>query len=216
MPRPKGIANVDFAESRTALIAKLRNALLGTEPPSSLRSLAAAADVAVPTLRHYFGDKDGVLAAVFADCHAGGAHEMLVAASPTGSFKESVGDLVQHISDGFSHGRLDRLHAVGLTEGLAAADVAFAYLADVLEPTIEAATTRLQVHLDRGEMRPVVVRHAAVALLAPIIVIYLHQRGLNGSTTHPTDIDALLATHVDGFVTGYAADNGKARKQRQR
>jgi AcrR family transcriptional regulator len=212
MPRPKGSPNDDFAASRAALLLKLRKALLGPQPPSSLRALAQTADVAVPTLRHYFGDKDAVLAAVFADCHGGSARELQVAATPTGSFKKSILDLVQHVADGFRYGKLDSLHAVGLTEGLAAQHVAQAYLNEILEPTIAATTMRLQAHIDRGEMRVVKARHAAVALLSPIVLLFLHQNKLNGAKSHPTDIEAFLVTHVDAFVRGYAPATGHSKK----
>jgi AcrR family transcriptional regulator len=210
MPRPKGSPNEDFTESRAALLNKLRKALLSRKPPSSLRALAEIAGVSVPTLRHYFGDKDAVLAAVFADYHVGGSQELRTASTPTGDFKTSIVDLVRHVADGFRHGRLDRMHAVGLTEGLAAPQVALAYLTEILEPTIEAITIRLQKHIERGEMRKVSARHAAVAFLSPIVLLFLHQNGLNGAKSHPTDIDAFLATHVEGFIEGYAAEIGGA------
>jgi len=211
MPRLKGSQNDDFAASRAALLAKLRAALLSPNPPSSLRAMAQVAGVAVPTLRHYFGGKDAVLTEVFADCHRGGANELKVAATPTGAFRKSIDDLVQHIADGFRFGRLDRLHAVGLIEGLASSQVALGYLSEILEPTIEAATTRLQSHIDRGEMRPVPARHAAVLLMSPILVLFLHQHGLNGAITYPTDIQAFLTTHADGFCQGYALSGAKPR-----
>jgi AcrR family transcriptional regulator len=206
MPRTKGSLNDDFGASRATLLTKLRKSLLGPSPPSSMRSMAHAANVAVPTLKHYFGDKNAVLAAVFADCHVGGAHELLTAATPQVGFAASVGGLVRHVADGFRYGGLDRLHAVGLTEGLAEKPVAKSYLTDILEPTIDAAAARLQAHIDLGEMRPVPARHAAIALISPIILVFLHQRGLNGSKSHPTDIEVFLKTHVQTFVLGYTAD----------
>jgi AcrR family transcriptional regulator len=167
--------------------------------------MAAAAGVSVPTLRHYFGDKNAVLAAVFADCRAGGARELLAAATPTGVFRKSVRDLVRHVAEGFRQGGLDRLHAVGLAEGFAERHVARAYLMEILEPTIDAAASRLEEHIRRGDMRSVCPRHAAFALLAPIILLFLHQKALDGSSTHPADVDAALDVHADGFARGYAA-----------
>ncbi len=204
MARPKGSRNEDFAASRAALVTKLRHALLGLAPPSSLRGLAEAAEVSVPTLRHYFGDKDAVLAAVFADCHDGGAAELLAAATPQGDFRHSVQDLVRHIAGGFEHGRLDRLHAVGLVEGLVEAGVGAAYLSSILEPTLDAVAQRLARHMAMGEMRPVPPRQAALSLLAPILLLYLHQRGLGGLRSHPTDITAFLHMHAEGFFLGFA------------
>jgi AcrR family transcriptional regulator len=209
MPRKKGSANADFDASRRALLDRLRESLLGDEPPSSFRTLAAAAGVTMPTLRHYFGDREGVIAAVFAECHEGGERELEVAARPTGPFRRSVHDLLRHVADGFRYGRLDRLHAVGLVEGLANERVAGAYLADVLEPTLRAAQRRLEAHIDGGEMRPADPRHAALALLGPVVLLYLHQHGLCGEAAYPIDIDAFLSGHADAFVRAYATDVGE-------
>jgi len=203
MPRKKGSQNTDFAASRRALLVRLRAAVLGDNPPSSYRSLAAAAGVTIPTLRHYFGDREAVFAAVFADCREGGRRELEAAETPTGTFRQSINDLVQHVGDGFRYGRLDRLHAVGLIEGLADTRIAHAYLADVLEPTIQATQRRLEVHMAKGEMRLTTARNAAVVLLGPIVLIYLHQQGLSGALTYLTDIDTFLKEHSDGFVKSY-------------
>ncbi len=203
MPRPRGSLNADFSASRSTLLNRLRKVVVGIDPPSSLRGLALASDVSVPTLRHYFGDKDAVFTAVFEDCRSGAVVELQTAATPSGPFETSVRDLVEHVAEGFRWGGLARLHAVGLIEGLAAPTVGGAYLSNVLEPTIAAAQMRLQAHIDRGEMQAVCARHAAISLVAPIVLLFLHQMGLNGARTYPTDVGAFLTAHADGFILGY-------------
>ncbi len=205
VPRTKGSPNADFAEKRRGLVARLRAALLGPDPPSSLRGLADAAGVTVPTLRHYFGTREGVFAAVFADCRAGGQRELDTSAAPSGPFARSVADLLDHVVGGFRHGGLVELHAVGLREGFADRRVAGAYLADVLEPTLAAAAARLDAHIARGDMRPTDARHAALGLVGPVLLLFLHQHALGGSASHPADADRFIADHVRAFVAAHAA-----------
>ena len=203
MPRKKGSKNTDFAAKKQELLHRLRSTLLSDNPPSSLRSLAKAAGVTIPTLRHYFGDREEVFAAVFADCHSGGQKELDVAEAPSGVFRKSIHDLVRHVADGFRFGGLNHLHAVGLIEGLGNMRVARAYLAEVLEPTVKATQKRLETHMARGEMRETNARHAALGLVGPLLVLFLHQNALGGAANHPIDIDAFLADHAEAFLAAY-------------
>jgi AcrR family transcriptional regulator len=203
MPRKKGSKNADFDASRAAILVRLCDSLLGDDPPSSYRGLAVAAGATIPTLHHYFGNREAVFSAVFADLHVGGQKELAVTEEPSGKFRKSVSDLVSHISDGFRYGLLDRLHAIGLIEGLSHQLLAKSYLAEVLEPTIMATTRRLDAHLVKGEMRDVNTRYAAISLLSPIILIFLHQNGLCGESDYPIDIDDFLKNHADAFTSAY-------------
>jgi AcrR family transcriptional regulator len=203
MSRNIGSRNADFETAKAALLGRIRKALHGDHPPSSFRSLAKSAGVTIPTLRHYFGGREELFAAVFADCHAGGRTELEIAQAPSGPFRKSIHDLVRHLVDGFRYGRLDRLHAVGLTEGLLDAGVARAYLADILEPTLDAIRQRLEAHIARGEMRSMNARHAALGLASPVLVLFLHQNGLCGAATYPTEIEAFVADHIEAFVKAY-------------
>ena len=203
MPRKKGSKNTDFVVKKEDLLRLLRSALRGDNPPSSLRSLAKAANVTLPTLRHYFGDREAVFAAIFADCRAGGRRELEIAGTASGEFRESIDELVRHIADGFRYGGLDRLHAVGLTEGLGNRRVASAYLAEVLEPTLSAAQARLETHIGRNEMRATDARHAALRLVSPILVLFLHQQPLGGAAEYPIDIESFIAGHADAFVAAH-------------
>ncbi len=203
MPRPQGSANTDFAQKRQELLDRLRKTLLGKNPPSSFRALASAAKVTIPTLRHYFGDRDDVLAAVFADCHLGGRKELELAATPSGPFAKSIHDFVQHVIGGFQYGGLRELHTVGLLEGFGSGPVARSYLAEVLEPTLNACKQRLEVHIARGEMKDTDARHAAITLISPLVIVFLHQNALGGSKEYPMDIAAFARNHIDAFVTAY-------------
>ena len=60
-----------------------------------------------------------------------------------------------------------------------------AYLRMLLEPTLHSAEARIALHMARGEIGPCDVRVAAVELVAPVIVVLLHQRALGGSSVRP-------------------------------
>ena len=208
MPRPKGSRNETYAAKRAALVARLRERLRAPGPAASMRELASAAGVTLPTLKHYFDDRDGVVEAVMADELAAGSASggpLEVAATPAGAFTRSVRDLLAHADAGFVHGGLTEAHAAGLAEGLRSEALGSRYLALALDPTVDAFAARLRAHQERGEMRADVdPRTAALQLLAPLVVARLHQDRLGGKDTSPVDMDAMLDQHADTFARGYA------------
>ena len=209
MARTKGARNEGFEAKRAALIAALRGRLRAAGPAPSLRELATAADVSVPTLRHYFADRDGVVRAVMEDELAGGAAPggpLEVAATPNGPFAESIRTLLRHANDGFQYGGLTEAHAMGLAEGLTSEGLAADYLQLALDPTIDAFASRLRAHQEAGEMRADAdARTAAVQLLAPLFVARLHQDRLGGRDRTAIDMTAMLDQQADAFVRGYEA-----------
>ena len=206
--RSRGARNEGFEARRSALIGALRARLRQPGPPPSLRELAAAAGVTVPTLKHYFGDREGAIRAVMADELESGAAPggpLEVAATPSGSFAASVRALLRHADDGFAHGGLTEAHGMGLAEGLGSPALGADYLRLALDPTIDAFAARLRAHQARGEMRADVdARAAAVQLLAPLVVARLHQDRLGGRASNPLDLRAMLDQQAEAFVRGYA------------
>ena len=202
MPRPAGSTNADHDAKRSALLGVLLGALLDAAEPPSLRALARAAGVAVPTLRHYFGDRDAVLAAVFAHARADGAEPLRVAATPAGPAAESVAALLRHAAAGLAHGGVGRLNELGLREGLANPAAGAAYRADVLDPTLDAFAARLAAHAAAGELDVPDPRAAALQLLAPLLVHFLHQDSLGGAADRAIDAEALVADLAAAFVRG--------------
>lgn len=212
MPRLPGRRNADYAAERARLI---RGLAVRLETPggasASFRELAAACGVSVPTLRHYFGDRDGAVRAVLADRHAGGEEHLRTAAGGTApaaqgasGFDLSVRALLAHVAGGFEHGGLERLHALGLAAGLDHAALGPAYLAEVLEPTLQAVEARLAAHQAVGQLRDDVdLRHAALTLVAPVLLLFLHQQALGGTAVRPADVPALLARHGEACVRAF-------------
>ena len=202
MARPKGATNADFELKRQQLLGRLLTGLIESDGPPSLRGLAQAAGVSVPTLRHYFGDREAVVAAVFAFCRDHAADELRIAATPEGPVDKSIAALLRHAVAGLEYGGLGHLNELGLREGLANAATATAYLSDVLDPTLQAFATRIASHVDSGELRALTPRTAAMQLLAPLLLAFLHQHSLGGAATNPIDLDTLIEDIATTFVRG--------------
>jgi AcrR family transcriptional regulator len=204
VPRPKGARDGDYDEKREALLRRMSERLArrnGTRP--SLRQLAEAADVTAPTLRHYFGGRDEMVAAVFAESRRLGDGFIRAAAEPRGDFGESVRDALDSVLQGMQRGPLGDLFAVGFIEGLMNDRLGPACLANVVDPAVDAITQRLEAHQARGEMRPGNARHAALALISPLLIACLHQTQMSGQAERPLDLPALIEDLAIGFLRTY-------------
>jgi AcrR family transcriptional regulator len=205
MARRKGSTNLDYAERRAELLNALRKAWMALPPPASLRALSEAVGVTLPTLRHYFGGREQLVAAILQDIHQGSAPHLAIAARPTGPLEPSVADLVGHVWSGLSSFGLDRLHALCIAEGLAVPKLGRAYLDELLEPSLRAVTDRLAEHQARGELIEGDPRTAALALLGSLIVLALHQGPMGGRSSHPADLQRMLNDLARAFVRAWGA-----------
>jgi len=168
-----------------------------------LRALADASGVSLPTIVHYFGNRESLLTSVFELIAEGGKPHLEHVAKPSGLFSSSIRELVETIAGGFRDGILVAIHSLGLLEGIRQDTIGPLYLQHLLEPSLNAIAMRLQVHIERGEMRRVNARYAANSLLSPILVAFLHQTELDGNEHFPLDLDDFLRTHATGFIRGY-------------
>lgn len=204
MTRSKGVRNAGYAQRRGEIIARIRERLKQPDATrASWRELAAAAGVSLSTLSHYFGRRDDVVRAVMENDLAGAVEPLATMARPTGRFEQSVADAVEHLADGFRHGGLGQTFATGLIEGLLHSTLGPVFLATALEPSLRAAEARLQHHIDAGEMRGGDPRGAAIMLIAPVVVSFLHQQQLGGEKVRALEIDRFLESHAEAFVRAW-------------
>lgn len=192
----------EYDGKRRTLLGRLAARFKQPDRPS-LRELAIAAGVTVPTLRHYFGDREGVVSAVLADAHARGAPFLALAARPDGPLGPSLRVGLEQIVQGHLFA-VGGFHAIGLTEGLLHRTLGPQYLQTILEPALQAFELRLQAHMDRGELKEMDVRHGALGLLAPVVLFMLHQGELGGQRVRPGAAQDLIQHLVTGFVAAYA------------
>lgn len=201
MPRPLGRRNPDYEEKRDRLVRDLTDYVLTSElTRQSFRQMAIAGQVAEPTLRHYFGDRDGVAREILHELGARAEPFISAVAQQSTSPAQAVDAYVAISKAGVQHGGFARAHAFGLIEGVADPAVGRTYLTELLEPSLRALEARLAPHLKSSD--PMEARAAALMLFAPMLLAVLHQQLLGGAEAAPIDLDALyeaiarLATRV--------------------
>jgi len=206
MSRTRGAKAADHEARRAALLAAMHARLVAPDlPPPSLRELAVAAGVTLPTLAHHFGKREDIVAALIAELGRQGAPYLAEAAASDLPFPESIAALLTLIVSGFTEGGVAALHVLGLREGLRQGRIGPAYVEAILEPTLAAAEARLALHIARGEMVAADPRHAAIALVSPLLVAALHQQELGGAAVRCLDLWDLARDHGAAFVRAYGA-----------
>lgn len=209
MPRPKGSRDADHETKRRELLRRMSIRMMRREVVRpSLRDLAGAAQVSVPTLRHYFGGRPQVVDAILAECLRLGRHGLDAQSQSDQPFAQSIQDYALALVRALQAPRdvrLGDLFAVSLAEGLLDAQVSRSALEHIVEPTLVVLETRLRHHIGRGEMIEANVRAAALMLLSPLLVACLHQEQMNGSALRPLALEELAITLGESFVRAYAA-----------
>jgi AcrR family transcriptional regulator len=203
--RPVGTRNPGFDARRDALATALIARVVASPAPS-FRELAEAAGVSVPTLRHYFDDRDGAVAACLAAMHRLGAAPMARGATDEiGPLEPSLAWFLGQFRLAWERFGVGPMIAAGLAEGLASKPVGPAFVNELLEPTLQSAEARLAAHLARGDLGPCDLRHAGLALVSPVLLALLHQESLGGAGCRPLDVDTFVADHVRRFVRAFGA-----------
>lgn len=171
---------------------------------ASLRDLAAAAGVSVPTVRHYFGDRGGLVAAAVETMgNMGTAHIARAADTEAGPVAASLGWLLRAVADAWTRWGVGNMVAASVACGVFDAQVGPATVNGILEPVLQAAERRIQRHVDRGEIVVPDVRAAALQLMAPPLLALLHQGPLGGAGCRPLDVDAFLDGHLAAWLRSY-------------
>lgn len=207
MARPKGARDADYDEKREALLERMTPRVMRREVVRpSMRQLADAAGVTVPTLRHYFGSRAEVIAAVLEAYHRRGAPRLKLVEQPEGDFEQSVREYAHLLLTALEAPRdviLGDVFAVSLAEGLLDANIGPSALTSIIDPSIDALVKRLDVHVERGEMRPSNTRAAALMLLSPLLLAALHQNQMGGKRCRPLDLTETANAICSGFVRAF-------------
>lgn len=207
MARTRGSRNADYDEQRLAL-ARKANEVLQREGgvTASMRDIATFAGTSVATLRHYFGDREGLLQAAMETLRADAAPYLARASQPIlGDVRASLLRFLRGLSTAWFRYGVGKMYASSMAVGLSTAPVAPSFVLHVLEPLLQTGETLLQQHVDRGELAVRDVRHASLMLLSPVVLALLHQDSLQGAACRPLDVPAMLETHVDAFLRSFGA-----------
>lgn len=210
MARPAGSLNADHDAKRAALVDAVAPVLLGAGPERpSMRELARAAGVRPNTLRHYFGDRDGLVRAAFERIATlGGDRQQWARALVVMPPRAGLRALLHGVVGAWQRGALGGMHAAGLAEGMGHPALGPTYTQRILDPSLRVIESLLSDWTAKGELDCRDARTAALALFSPVMLALLHQRELGGAESRPLDLAALVESHVDRFVDGWAPRPG--------
>ncbi len=207
MPRPKGARDADYGVKRSALLRKLSERLIqldDTRP--SLRQLAIAAGVTVPTLRHYFGDREDLVEAVLEEIFVHGERYLERGAEPYGELDQSIRAFLKTLAEVLVDGpKLGDKIAIAFLEGFYSRRLGPLALNYVIEPPLKAMEKRLAAHQARGELGDVDLRCAALMLISPLMVACMHQKQMFGDEVRPLDFTPLIDSAASSFMKAYGS-----------
>ena len=208
MGRPLGSRNRDHDATRHGMASKLAAHLLRADgEPATFKDLAAAAMVSPATLKHYFGDRTGVVAAV-TEAFALDAEPHLAAmadVAPGVAVVDSLTDVLLGFAQAWRQHGAGPAIAGGLAVGLGHDANGPVVVDRMLEPLLQAMERRLEVHVGRGDLPEIPVRESALTVVAPVLLALIHQDGLRGSSCRRLDVEDFTRTHVHTVVRGLEA-----------
>lgn len=215
-----GTRHADYQRRREALLDAAVPRLVADHGATSLAELAAEIGVATPTLRHYFGDRAGLIAAALRrQAHHARPHLERAAVPSSPDLETSLAQFLGELAAAWRRFGVGRLFAAGLTMGLQDGAAGPAYLDGLLEPTLAAVEARLARHAAAGALRVGPgdadgLRAAALALLSPVVLALLHQDALGGATCRALDVPAFVRVHAAAFARGWGAPVRPGRRRR--
>ena len=203
MGRPKGSRSQGYAQRRRELARRVFDTIV-EDGSTSLRAMAERTEVSRPTLRHYFGSREGaVQAALESAADLGHPLEERLASLPVGAAASTLREALELVVTGWRNAGVGNIHQVGLKVGLEHHQTAQTYLADILEPLLQAME-RLLVRLVAAErLGPHDSRQGAFALVAPVVMALLHQDGLGGAEVRPLVVDTTVDCVVDAWCRAH-------------
>jgi len=205
MARTPGARNLDYAEQRLMLARKVRDGVMaGPGTKSSLREMAAAAGTSVTRLRHYFGDRAGVLQAVMESARVDFSPYLVRATVIVrGDVRASLKQYFAGFQVAWFKFGVGRFEAFSLAAGLSETGLGPTYVEQQLEPLLQSMEHILQRHVEHGDLKPLDTRAGALQLLSPVVLGLFHQDSLGGSNCRPLDLPAFIAGHVEMFLRAY-------------
>ncbi len=203
MARPAGVRNQDYDHKRAVLLGTLtEHALSAALTRPSLRQFAIAAHQSEPTLRHYFGDRQGLVIEIISELAVRAATDWKVMTEPAADQTGAVRDFMAHANSIVVQERFAHAHAFGLIEGLADESVGQAYLERMLEPSLKVFSIKLQ-STPGGPQDADLLRASTLAATAPLFMLAVHQVLLGGTRAVPINMDRTLSHLQDLLVHAF-------------
>lgn len=203
MGRTPGTRNANYEERRANLAAAALHAFLGPSgQPASFRAIAQELGEDPRTLRHYFGNADGLYEATFQTLQARSQRfrDAVFARRDDGP-SAALLHYCHSLVEGWGYG-LDTVFHVALAGGLENEVRGPVVVEHFLEPTLSVGEELFTYFHATGELAIPDPRAASIAFLPPLIFALVHQHSLRGHGIRPLDIDAFITDHVRRFVAG--------------
>lgn len=180
MGRPTGVKNQDYDEKRDALLTSLV-AYVQTKDVSlpSLRQMAIHAGVSDVTLRHYFGDRTGLIIAIIRRIHDDTENLRAAMRQPADTVSEAVEDYVSLAYSASQNDAYFRSHVFAIREAMLEPAVFDAYNKWLFEPGVEALAERLIKSVGGPSNFPS-ARHAAEIIISSAMVLALRHQMSSG------------------------------------
>ena len=206
MSRAPGRRNADFETSRTDILDRVVHAVAHDPARSSFAELAEVSGVSRTTLRHYFPSRDDLLRAMLEHMRvlsdrAGAAYPV----SPALPLEDALRLALRQLVFGWRVG-VGALFAAGLLWGIEDDALGPVYVTNLLEPMLGRFEGHIASRLRDDGLGASDARHAALALVSPVLVALLHQDVLHGATCRPLDMDVFVEAHLQGFLAGWRRD----------
>lgn len=204
MARTKGARNTNYEARRAELAARALPVFLKTGGrPSSFRAMARDIGVDASTLRHYFGDYDGLFRAAFQLLERGSRtyrDQLLLLAKlpPEQGIRRALTMILQGWTDGMNH-----LFNVALIGGLDNDKRGPAVVEHLLEPSLNALGDLLDEYAAQGVFEVADTRTSSLMVLSPLYFQLLHQHNLSGASQYPADIDAFVEQHITLIIRAH-------------
>lgn len=205
MARPAGVRNQDYEDKRTALLeAMLAYVECEHVVQPSLRQLAIGAGVSDVSLRHYFGDRRGVVIALFDHLRdtTRGIRETMRQRAETVS--EAISIYLSLASRAGSDESYIRQHVFALREAMADGEVYAHYQTSVLEPAADALGEGL-VKSSNGVLSTEAARQAASHIVFNAMFLAM-QRLIDPEKTSVADMTGQLKRFTRWITSGLEAD----------
>ena len=174
-----------------------------------VEEVAARAGVSKGTLFLYFPSKEELFKAVVHENAARHLDDALREVSEfTGSSAELLREFIRRWWTQYGGTAAAGLTKLIMSEAANFPDLARFYQDEVVQPGHRLLHLILQRGVDRGEFRPLDVRHTAHLVVAPLVHLctWRHSLGACCSAEHELDPLALLAQHADMLVRALRPD----------
>lgn len=205
MARTKGARNANYEERRRDLARRALEAFIDDNgTPRSFRAIARALETDPSTLRHYFGDADGLFRATFETLYEDARAfaddvRALLDQPPEVALLGAAQSLVEGWRIGVGH-----ICHVAMVAGLASPVRGPIAVDTFFEPIYRLTEELVSAYADRGALIVDDPREVSWTLISPVLMALVHQDSLGGGAQHPMDIDAFCERHVRRVVGGIA------------